>query len=445
MTNIPYSEGDIVALEHQYRILRLKSEIPTSWLFEGQQLSSRTKVLVKVFNNNGFSNITDVEIAWKNEIESLKLKIEIPEHKGDFIESGVITEFGEKKFIIIYEHILILEKPGDIIHSKISSEEIRRDYPPLSKPESEDIEEYTEDKTQIKFETPKRIIEPDLSEEISETKASSPTPTTTAPKQQRPSPMKKKEMSSERSREKEPILDEEREEQIEQVEWEKQGEQDYLKHIAMEYFDRMNPQNYYPLTINISDIVSDTMIPIINPITGERKVQKLDEMDVTLYNPIVKIRPSLPGCNVEPNEIKTDFTYENDEITFYITPLVKGKIQGQINFINDDKIIHSTNFNAKVVDPKLARAVAFYGILTSFIPEILSILGINLGLNKTLTEIWSVAESTFGNMTIASLIALGGIVPVVLLSIGVRQILKAKSCKVHYKLRDFRMIKGKAK
>jgi len=91
------------------------------------------------------------------------------------------------------------------------------------------------------------------------------------------------------------------------------------------------------------------------------------------------------------------------------------------------------------VDPRFARVIAFYGILTSFIPKIITLLGVDLWLGTTLNELWGVAENTVGNMSIASLIAIGGILPVLAISIMVSQRLKPKSSKIQYKLNDFRL------
>lgn len=223
------------------------------------------------------------------------------------------------------------------------------------------------------------------------------------------------------------------------MELEEDYESEYLKQISMEYFDRMNPQNYYPMTISISDIIEAKKTAVVNPITGERKVQKQTEIQATLKNPIVTIRPTIPGCSVVPSVIDTDFSFTKDTVTFYITPGVKGEILGNIEFLNEGKVIYSYDFEAKVVDPRYARVVAFYGILASFLPKIITLLGVDLWLGTTLNDLWGVAENTVGNMSIASLIAIGGIIPVLLLSFGVSQRLKPKSSKIQYKLSDFRL------
>ena len=217
----------------------------------------------------------------------------------------------------------------------------------------------------------------------------------------------------------------------------------------MDYFDRMNPSNYYPLKLKISDIKKATSAKMINPITGERKVSERDELEATLSDPMVIVRPSVLGCSVMPGQIETNFDDEDDELTFYVTPGVKGKVIGSIDFINEDEVIHSTKFESKVVDPNYARVVAFYGILTSFAPKILGLLGLNLGLEQTFDTLWGVSSNVFGSMTLAGLIALGGIVPVVILSLIVRWKLKPSEGKLkfnltNFRLKDFKVKKSKA-
>ncbi len=216
-------------------------------------------------------------------------------------------------------------------------------------------------------------------------------------------------------------------------------EKDYIKFIAMDYFDRMNPNNYYPLKIKISDVKKAASAKMVNPITGERKVTERDELETTLSDPIVIVRPSVLGCSVMPGQIETNFDDEEDELTFYVTPGVKGKVIGSIDFINEDEIIHSTKFESKVVDPNYARVVAFYGILASFAPKILGLLGLNLGLEQTFDTLWGVSSGVFGSMTLAGLIALAGIVPVIILSLVVRWKLKPSEGKLKFNLTNFRL------
>jgi len=126
-------------------------------------------------------------------------------------------------------------------------------------------------------------------------------------------------------------------------------------------------------------------------------------------------------------------------VTFYVTPFVKGEIIGQISFISEGKVFHTTKFDAKVVDPNYARVVAFLGILASFVPKILILLGMDLGLDKTVDILTASSIAVIGGMNIASIIAIGGIIPVIIASVLIRKRLKPKSTRVQYRLADFRL------
>ncbi|MBN1329720.1 MAG: hypothetical protein JXA54_09630 [Candidatus Heimdallarchaeota archaeon] len=437
MVGIPYKEGDTIMLNNQYSITGLLNETDEYLLFEGNQISNNRKVMMIIFANEKFTSIEEVENAWNNEIQNLQEKTIGEELEIEIIESGIIDFKGENQYVIIIrgltelnrsvkQAIVDIEKeefpstiPRMVMGEDIKSQPqpIMKKDEPTSKEVFEELELAEEDEDELKEMT-------EVEKKISVQPPLPPTTTTEAP-------------TSKLKRKKESLM----EKQLAAsclVQTDESEDKDYLKHISMNYFDRMNPQNYYPYVINISDIKQEKIITIQNPITGERQTQQRSQIATKLENPIVKIRPTIPGCNVVPNEIETDFDKVENEVTFYVTPVVKGKIIGQIQYINEGSIIHTTEFTAKVVDPRYARAVVYYGILTSFIPKIISLLGIDFGLNLTLNDLWSVAEGTFGNMSIASLIAIGGIIPVVVISILVRQKLRPKSCKIQYKISDFK-------
>ncbi|NHJ86337.1 MAG: hypothetical protein FK734_12810 [Asgard group archaeon] len=437
MVGIPYKEGDIVILENQYSITGLLNETDEYLLFEANQISNNKKVMLIIFTNEKFTNVEEVEKAWENKIQNLQDKFESGDALVEFIESGIIDFEGEKQYIIAFYELTELDRSVKQSMRDIEKEHFASTIPRMEMGEDvksppraimkEDEPSVIEVFDEFELAEEEEDEEEDILENEKKISVQPLPPAPAAPKAPTSDLKRKREMSME----KQPVTS-----QLMQTE--ESDEKDYLKHISMNYFDRMNPQNYYPYIINISDIKQEKIITIQNPITGERQTQQRSQLSTKLDNPIVKIRPTIPGCNVVPNEIETDFDKVEDEVTFYVTPVVKGKIVGQIQFINEGNIIHTTEFTAKVVDPRYARAVAYYGILTSFIPKIISLLGIDFGLNLTLNDIWSVSVDYFGNMSIASLIAIGGIIPVVVISILVRQKLKPKSCKIHYKISDFK-------
>jgi len=461
MVECPYKNGDLIILRENYEIFKFHSETPTYWLFEAIESKTKKNVVVKVFILEGFSNINEMRDAWINEIKELQTNAEYQGLPIEYLDSGEVLKHEKTYFIIAFRYIQE-EDDDEAIVAKISSESI-------DTPKDIDIKDKAAEMpvttTDDFIEAEK--MEAELVEEPKETEREMiPPPSASLPTPSAPAGRDKKVLA--KPKRKEAILlkesEEAKEEALEEApsapavggrvieiaddSMELDDEEytaEYLKHISMDYFDRMNPQNYYPLTITISDIIEAKKAAVINPITGERKVQEQTELHAELKDPIVTVRPTIPGCSVVPNSINTDFSYTKDEITFYITPGVKGDILGKIEFLNEGKVIFNHEFEAKVVDPRYARVIAIYGIITSFIPKIITLLGVDLWLDTTLNDLWAISTNTIGNMNIASLIAIGGILPVIALSLVVRQRLKPKSSRVQYKLTDFRLKSLKSK
>jgi len=184
----------------------------------------------------------------------------------------------------------------------------------------------------------------------------------------------------------------------------------YHKNVAVEYYDVMNPENYYPLVVNISNIEIQDRDTRENLLTGERKTQKKTEMDLSLKTPLVYVRPLFPGCDVTPNQILTDLNKTEDTLEFFITPIVKGEISGKIEFVQDDHVVYSFPLDAEVKDPRYARTIAAYGLLASVFPKLLAFLDIDLGNAREITNVipFLGKYKFFSSMSLTSFIAIAG-------------------------------------
>nr|MDO8109632.1 hypothetical protein [Candidatus Sigynarchaeota archaeon] len=156
------------------------------------------------------------------------------------------------------------------------------------------------------------------------------------------------------------------------------SKQQYDKNISVEYFDVMNPENYYPLIVDIADIEQVTKKVEENIITGERKVQKKEK--ATFETDIITVRPIFPGCSVTPVEMDADLKKAKDVLTFYVTPLVKGEVKGHIQFLAGGKVAHKTDTPAQVKDPRFGKVITLYGVIASMIPKASSLFSIDLGM-----------------------------------------------------------------
>ncbi len=462
MNVCPYNDGDFVTLNQKYEILSCHSQTESYWIFDAVNAETKQKVVIKVFINEAFTSVEEIRTAWISEIEKLQTQAEYQGLPIQYIESEEKSRLGSVQFFIVFNYIKEEEEDDEVAEEapEITTESVEGPGAPVTGIRADGIIAKDAD-VFAESEKMESVLEEEPAPKEKEIESAPPKPTivppAAAPRLGRRERVSKKKAALKTSIVEEFLeeaVEEADEELMEEPEYGKQAieiaddsmelededyESEYLKQISMEYFDRMNPQNYYPMTISISDIIAAKKAAVVNPITGERKIQKQAEIEATLKDPIVTIRPTIPGCSVVPSIIDTDFSYTKDEVTFYITPGVKGEILGKIEFLNEGKTIYSYDFEAKVVDPRYARVVAFYGILTSFLPKIITLLGVDLWLGTTLNELWGVAENTVGNMSIASLIAIGGIIPVLAISMLVGQRLKPKSSRIQYKLSDFRL------
>jgi hypothetical protein len=173
------------------------------------------------------------------------------------------------------------------------------------------------------------------------------------------------------------------------------------KNIAIEYFDVMNPENYYPLVIDLADIEQITKKVEENIITGERKVQKKEK--ASFETDIITVRPIFPGCTITPLELESDLKKEKDVVTFYVTPLVKGDIKGSVQFLAKGKIAHEIETPSKVKDPRFGRIIAMYGIIASMIPKASALFSIDLG-----ALLASATGLSLGGDALTSIIAVAG-------------------------------------
>ena len=67
MGQCPYKNGDLISLKEQYIVINPVDETPEYWIIESIQVSTKKKVLVKVFVNEGFPSIEALEQTWREE------------------------------------------------------------------------------------------------------------------------------------------------------------------------------------------------------------------------------------------------------------------------------------------------------------------------------------------------------------------------------------------
>ena len=207
----------------------------------------------------------------------------------------------------------------------------------------------------------------------------------------------------------------------------------YDKNISVDYFDVMNPENYYPIVVDIADIEQVWKPVEENIITGERKVRVKEKF--VFQTDTVTVQPVFPGCTVAPAELDADLTKPKELLTFYVTPLVRGAIKGELHFLAKGKLVHVTEMPAEVKDPRLARYIFLYGLLASMIPKISELLNINL--ETMLNSL--IGTSLILGMNLSTFVAVAGTGVAIIIGLIYFVTHKPKNAKMQLHLTDFRM------
>ena len=215
----------------------------------------------------------------------------------------------------------------------------------------------------------------------------------------------------------------------------------YKKNLAVEYFEVMNPEKYYPLTLDISEAKIAHKATQENIFTGERSTQKQDEVEAELTSSLVTVRPVFPGCSITPPSLITDFDKSDDKLKFYVTPLVTDDLPDcRVEFLDtDNKIFHNISTPAKVDDPRYAKTVAAYGTLLSVLPKILLLFGIDVGGEVSVNDILPLF-AFLGSMNMTDFVGVGGAIIAFILGIFIWMSKKPKSTKKVFKMKDLRSL-----
>ena len=210
----------------------------------------------------------------------------------------------------------------------------------------------------------------------------------------------------------------------------------YDKNVSIDYFDVMNPENYYPLVVDIADIEQITKSIEENILTGERKTQKKEKVQLEVVSPVIQVKPLFPGCIVTPDVLEADLRTEKEVLTFYITPMVQGEVFGQVAFVSEGKVLQTIKTPAEVKNARYARVVTFYGMVASFLPKILGFIGFDLNLESiNMSDLLPFVEG----ITLDNFIVIAGILAAACIGIIVYLTRKPNSKRIKYHVSDFRM------
>ncbi|MFQ5978549.1 MAG: hypothetical protein ACE5OZ_10520 [Candidatus Heimdallarchaeota archaeon] len=183
----------------------------------------------------------------------------------------------------------------------------------------------------------------------------------------------------------------------------------FSKDCKVSYYDIMNPEKFYELKIHISDIPLDIKAPATSVLTGERRTEVKEHVEIiTEKIPLVTIRPIFPGCLITPPELEADFRNPDEQLTFFVTPLVKGNISNaRIELLLHNKeLIAAIATSTKVVDPRIARVIAAMGFAVGLGPKAVE-YGFDVNFNKNLAEAMPFLDDILGPFDILLLLEIG--------------------------------------
>ncbi|MDH5401065.1 MAG: hypothetical protein OEY49_01130, partial [Candidatus Heimdallarchaeota archaeon] len=147
-----------------------------------------------------------------------------------------------------------------------------------------------------------------------------------------------------------------------------------MRHTHASWFDRMVPHRAYKLVIKISIDEMKINKSVTSVTTGERISEKTEQLVVDETSPMLTIRPEFPGSIVVPQERKLDITQDEVIAKFHITPLVLGKIDSMVLFMQNEKVIHTMNLQSKVINHRVSRWTAVLGGIVGIFPAVFAFL-----------------------------------------------------------------------
>jgi len=149
-------------------------------------------------------------------------------------------------------------------------------------------------------------------------------------------------------------------------------------YATVDYFDQMNPSKVYAVNVALSKSKIEIKTKQRDVLTGETKKQVQKTFEVDFTKPI-EVEIDFPGCLVTPVKQKVILREDKKKVlTFFVTPLAKGRMRGQVKVIQDEQLVLSIILNFKVFDQRIASLLAKLGIAVSAVPLFVTyVLGVN--------------------------------------------------------------------
>ena len=145
------------------------------------------------------------------------------------------------------------------------------------------------------------------------------------------------------------------------------------RYLLINYFDQMNPYQVYPVSIVIAKHELTKSKRIQDLLTGESRSEITGEMKLTGETSL-DVEVSYPGCIVTPSRQSVSSQNDKVKITFFITPIAKGKMNGTIKISQENNLIFIMELKYKVTDQRIAKIISVIGILVAAVPSLTKFL-----------------------------------------------------------------------
>lgn len=145
------------------------------------------------------------------------------------------------------------------------------------------------------------------------------------------------------------------------------------RYIRLDYFRQMNPYTVYAYHITVSKKELELKKRISDVFTGEVREQVTEKFELVSEAPII-VDVSFPGCLTTPSSQKISALEDKKIISFFVTPIAKGSMEGKIILSQEGLEIFKMNVKYKVIDQRISKIFSVIGLGLAAVPTGLDML-----------------------------------------------------------------------
>jgi hypothetical protein len=149
------------------------------------------------------------------------------------------------------------------------------------------------------------------------------------------------------------------------------GKKIVSRHATVRYYNRMNPDQAYPLLVAITK-------DAIRVIAQKALDQRSKTIGVAV-GAMVVIEPILPGCDCYPPKQRLRIGKGDDKVTFHVVPKVLGTVQGaRVEVRCQRRVLRTIPLEVRVVSKTTSTALCVSTLFLPFVVSALKLFSIDL-------------------------------------------------------------------